>query len=279
MLSYRHSFHAGNFADVLKHATLALIIEALRRKDAGFCYIDTHAGAGRYDLFSGQASKTGEWREGIARLWDVKKAPPELDSYLAAVRALNGKALRYYPGSPRVVRPQLRPQDRMLLLELHTSELPLLQQEFAGDAPVRVEHVDSYQGLKAYLPPRERRGLVFIDPAYELQPESDRVLRMLREAYRRWDSGCYAIWYPILNRTAVDRWHRRLSSTTIRKILIVELGVRPDNTPGGMNGCGLVLVNPPYQLDTQLTTLVPWLAQTLGADQRAACRVDWLVPE
>ncbi|MCI0506757.1 MAG: 23S rRNA (adenine(2030)-N(6))-methyltransferase RlmJ [Gammaproteobacteria bacterium] len=279
MLSYRHAFHAGNFADVLKHATLALVIDALRRKEAGFCYIDTHAGAGRYDLFSEQANKTGEWREGIGRLWNLQDIPQEFDSYLAAVRAVNDEELRYYPGSPRVVRHLLRPQDRMVLLELHTSELPLLQQEFAGDAQVRVEHADCQISLKAYLPPRERRGLVFIDPSYEIKTEYDMVVQLLRESHQRWASGCYAIWYPILNRPSVDRLHRQLRGTGIRKILVAELGIRADNNPGGMNGCGMALVNPPYQLDAQLATLLPWLSRTLGAEEGAACRAEWLAPE
>ena len=280
MLSYRHSFHAGNFADVLKHAVLALVLEGLRRKETPFCFIDTHAGVGRYDMKSAPAEKTGEWREGIGRIWSEPTPPTELAPYLDAVRALNrGSALRFYPGSPRVARHLLRPQDRMVLMELHPSDVPLLKQEFANDRQVGVHHQDCYQGLKAFVPPREKRGLVLFDPAYEVKDEYEQVIDALLAAHTRWPTGIFALWYPILSRAAVDHMHRRVRDSGIRKVLFAELSVRPDDMPFGMNGSGMLLINPPWQLDEQLRVLLPWLHQRLDPQQQGRWAVDWVVPE
>lgn len=280
MLSYRHSFHAGNFADVLKHAVLALVLEGLRRKETPFCFIDTHAGVGRYDVKSAPAEKTGEWREGIGRIWSEPNPPAELSPYLAAVRAMNrGPALRFYPGSPRVARHLLRPQDRMVLMELHPSDVPLLQREFEGDRQVGVHHQDCYRGLKAFIPPREKRGLVLFDPAYEVKEEYEQVIDALLAAHKRWPTGVYALWYPILARATVDRMHRQLRDSGIRRILYAELSIRPDDTPFGMNGSGMLLINPPWQLDEQLQSLLPWLWQRLDQQQKGRWSLEWLVPE
>jgi len=279
MLSYRHSFHAGNFADVLKHAVLALLLEALRRKETPFCYIDTHAGVGRYDLGSAEAEKTGEWRDGIGRLWELAEVPTALEPYLAAVQAMNDSgALRFYPGSPRVARHLLRPQDRMVLTELHPTDLPLLRQEFAGDRQVGIHHQDGYRGLKAFLPPPERRGLVLFDPAYEVKDEYEQVIDALLAAHRRWPTGMYALWYPVLSRAPLERMWQRLRESGVRKILRTELTVRTGGALG-MHGSGVVMVNPPWQLDQQLETLLPWLRQQLGQDEGTATTLEWLVPE
>lgn len=305
MLSYRHSFHAGNFADVLKHSVESLLLEALRRKETPFCYIETHAGVGRYDLHGAAAQKTGEWHEGIGRLWSAADIPDAAMPYLEAVRALNeGQTLRFYPGSPRIARHLLRAQDRMVLMELHPTDLPLLQQEFAGDRRVAVHHRDGHEGLKAFLPPKEKRGLVLIDPSYEVKDEFDRVVETLVQSHRRWPTGIYALWYPILNRASIDRLHRRLRESGIRKILYAELSLRPDDAPlgmtkrqdsrfarpqgapqeeragmRGMNGSGMLMINPPWQLDRQLAELLPWLTQQLGGDGQARYALAWLVPE
>lgn len=308
MLSYRHSFHAGNFADVLKHSVLALLLEGLRRKEAPFCYLETHAGVGRYDLHGAAAQKTGEWREGIARLWPAAEPPEAAAPYLDAVRALNGDGnLRFYPGSPRIARHLLRPQDRMVLMELHPTDLSLLQQEFADDRQVAVHHRDGYTGLKAFLPPQEKRGVVLIDPSYEVKDEFDRVVEALIQNHRRWPTGIYALWYPILNRASIDRLHRRLRDSGIRRVLYAELSVKPDDTPPGMsdggmsekgrfarpqgapeedragmrgmNGSGMLLINPPWQLDQQLTNLLPWLWRQVDRERRGHYAMEWLVPE
>lgn len=278
-MNYRHIFHAGNFADVFKHAVLSLLLKSLHRKDKPFCYLDTHAGAGRYDLTSAAAQKTGEFRAGIARLW--KEAPaPELADYLAAVRALNdGDALRFYPGSPRIARFFLRPQDRAVLLELQPEEGARLKNEFAGDRQVTVQAQDGYAGLKAFLPPPERRGLVMIDPPYESDKEWDQVVEELRLAHARWDSGMYALWYPIKDRAPVERFQRQLVASGIRKVLLVELSPYPEDTAFRLNGCGMLVVNPPWKLEESLDALLPLLLARWRQHPGARSTHAWLVPE
>lgn len=277
MLSYRHSYHAGNHADVLKHATVALLVEALKKKEGPFAYIETHAGAGRYDLRSEQAQKTGEYLEGIARIWREPAAPAALGPYLDAVRALNsGGELTFYPGSPRVVRHLLRPQDRMALMELHNNEYPVLKQEFAGDRLVAVHHRDGYEGLNALLPPKEKRGLVLIDPSYEVKSEYGQVVTSLAAAVKRWSNGIYAIWYPLLASAQTDTFMAQFRATGLRKLLRAEITVRGEGI--GMYGSGMLVLNPPWRLDSQLQELLPWVVERLspGAGQSL---VEWLVPE
>lgn len=282
-MNYRHAYHAGNFADVVKHATLALLIERLKAKDTPFCVLDTHAGIGRYDLSSTEAQKTGEFRNGVLRLLDrdPKALPGELDPYLAVVRALNqGRSeLRWYPGSPRLALDLLRPQDRLALLELHPEDARTLAALFAGDRRVSIHNADGYIGLKAFLPPKERRGLVLIDPPFERRDEFERLARGLRHAHRRWASGQYLLWYPIKDRAPVAAFHDALKAAGIARVLIAELLLRPANDSERLNGCGLVLVNPPWRLDATLSTLLPKLAELFEAAPRAGASVDWLVPE
>lgn len=278
-MNYRHVFHAGNFADVFKHAVLSLLLKSLHRKDAPFCYLDTHAGAGRYDLDSAAAQKTGEFRDGILRIWEAEPLP-ELADYLAAVRGLNpGKALRYYPGSPVVARFFLRPRDRMVLLELQPEECAQLKTQFAGDRRVTVLAQDGYAGLKALLPPKERRGLVLIDPPYEADGEYARVVDGLRVAHARWDSGTYALWYPVKDRPPVERFHRALMTTGIRKMLLAEFAPYPEDASFRLNGCGMIVINPPWQLDEALRSLLPGLLEVLRQHPSGRTAVSWLVPE
>jgi 23S rRNA (adenine2030-N6)-methyltransferase len=278
-MNYRHIFHAGNFADVFKHVVLSLLLKSLQRKDTPFCYLDTHAGAGRYDLNSEAAQKTGEYREGIWRLWDMNPLP-ELAEYLAAVRAVNADGtLRSYPGSPMIARFFLRPQDRMVLLELQADECTLLQARFAGDRQVVVQRLNGYAGLKAYLPPKERRGLVLIDPPYESDNEYEQVVAGLRVAHERWASGIYIVWYPIKNRPPVARLHRAVIATGIRKILLLELCPYPDDTVLRLNGCGMIVVNPPWMLEEALQALLPKLLELLRGHSAGRSRLAWLVPE
>lgn len=280
MLSYRHGYHAGNVGDVLKHAVLALLIEALKKKPAPFAYLETHAGAGRYDLSAAQAEKTGEYREGIGRLWGRDDAPEALAPWLSAVAALNapGTALRYYPGSPRVARHLLRAQDRMVLMELHGSEYPVLKQEFAGDKQVAVHHRDGYEGLKALLPPAEKRGLVLIDPSYEVKSEYAQVVEAVQAAHRRFPGGIIAVWYPVLARELTDGFKDAFRASGLRKILDVELTTRPEGAVG-MRGSGMLVLNPPWQLDATMETLLPWLGQVLDPERLGHGFVTWLVPE
>lgn len=284
MLSYRHAFHAGNFADVHKHSVLSLLVQHLLRKDSPFCYLDSHAAAGRYDLRSAEAQRNGEYHHGIQRLWQQRGDPPEvLLPYLAAIRALNpGKdaALpRYYPGSPRIVRHLLRPQDRMVLTELHPADIQHLRREFAADRQVAVHHLDGYQGLKAFLPPKERRGLVLIDPAYERREEAERLLAGLRNGYQRWAQGIFALWLPITNRGALTAFHRKLEKSAIPKILSCELTIRPPLTARQLNGSCMMIINPPWQVDRAVSELQTWLATLLAADGQGEQRVHWLVEE
>jgi 23S rRNA (adenine2030-N6)-methyltransferase len=282
-MNYRHAYHAGNFADVVKHATLALLIERLKAKDAPFCVIDTHAGVGRYDLSSAEAQKTGEFRDGVLRLIesDPKALPAELAPYLSVVRALNrgSTGLRWYPGSPRLALDLLRPHDRLVLLELHPEDARKLGSLFAGDARVSVHNADGYTGLKAFLPPKPRRGLVLVDPPFEHKDEFTRLARGVRHAHRRWATGQFLLWYPIKARPAVAAFHEELTASGIVRILIAELLLRPATDPERLNGCGLVLVNPPWRMDATLLALLPKLAELFGAARGAGARVEWLVPE
>ncbi|EGQ8204003.1 23S rRNA (adenine(2030)-N(6))-methyltransferase RlmJ [Vibrio cholerae] len=279
MLSYRHSFHAGNHADVLKHIVQSLILNSLQQKEKPFVYHDTHSGVGRYDLTHEWSEKTGEYKQGIARVWQQDKIPAELDSYLDAIRQLNqGETLRYYPGSPRVARAHLREQDRMVLTELHPSDYPLLEQEFHRDRQVSIYKEDGFARLKASLPPQERRGLVLIDPPYELAKEYRDVVQAIAQSYKRWATGIYAIWYPVVNRCDIDDMLEGLQGLGIRKILQIELGVSPDTNERGMTASGMIVVNPPWTLESQMQTILPFLKQAI-APATGHCKVEWVVPE
>ncbi|ENM5914254.1 23S rRNA (adenine(2030)-N(6))-methyltransferase RlmJ [Vibrio mimicus] len=279
MLSYRHSFHAGNHADVLKHIVQSLILNSLQQKEKPFVYHDTHSGVGRYDLTHEWSEKTGEYKQGIARVWQQDNIPAELDSYLDAIRQLNqGETLRYYPGSPRVARAHLREQDRMVLTELHPSDYPLLEQEFHRDRQVSIYKEDGFARLKASLPPQERRGLVLIDPPYELAKEYSDVVQAIAQSYKRWATGIYAIWYPVVNRCDIDDMLEDLQGLGIRKILQIELGVSPDTNERGMTASGMIVVNPPWTLESQMQTILPFLKQAI-APATGHYKVEWVVPE
>ncbi|CAB1259273.1 23S rRNA (adenine(2030)-N(6))-methyltransferase RlmJ [Vibrio cholerae] len=279
MLSYRHSFHAGNHADVLKHIVQSLILNSLQQKEKPFVYHDTHSGVGRYDLTHEWSEKTGEYKQGIARVWQQDNIPAELDRYLDAIRQLNqGETLRYYPGSPRVARAHLREQDRMVLTELHPSDYPLLEQEFHRDRQVSIYKEDGFARLKASLPPQERRGLVLIDPPYELAKEYRDVVRAIAQSYKRWATGIYAIWYPVVNRCDIDDMLEGLQGLEIRKILQIELGVAPDTNERGMTASGMIVINPPWTLESQMQTILPFLKQAI-APATGHYKVEWVVPE
>jgi 23S rRNA (adenine2030-N6)-methyltransferase len=282
-MNYRHAYHAGNFADVVKHAALALLIERLKAKDTPVCVLDTHAGIGRYDLSSIEAGKTGEFRDGILRVLasDPKTLPAELEPYLSVVRGLNkGRGdLRWYPGSPRLALDLLRPHDKLILLELHPEDARTLSALFAGDARVSVRNADGYVGLKAFLPPKERRGLVLIDPPFERRDEFERLVRGVRQAHRRWATGQYLVWYPIKDRGPVAAFHAALKASGIARVLVAELLLRPATDPERLNGCGLIFINPPWRIEATIEPLLAKLATLFGAARNAGARVEWLVPE
>ncbi|NIF49787.1 23S rRNA (adenine(2030)-N(6))-methyltransferase RlmJ [Enterobacter sp. Ap-1006] len=280
MLSYRHSFHAGNHADVLKHTVQSLIIESLKEKEKPFLYLDTHAGAGRYQLSSEHAERTGEYLEGISRIWQQDDLPAELEAYIGAVKHLNRSGnLRYYPGSPLIARHLLREQDSLQLTELHPSDFPLLRSEFQKDNRARVERADGYQQLKAKLPPVSRRGLILIDPPYEIKTDYQDVVKGIAEGYKRFATGTYALWYPVVLRQQIKRMIRDLEETGIRRILQIELAVRPDSDQRGMTASGMIVINPPWKLEQQMANVLPWLHKKLVPTGTGSTTLSWIVPE
>ncbi|HAT2163730.1 TPA: 23S rRNA (adenine(2030)-N(6))-methyltransferase RlmJ [Proteus mirabilis] len=280
MLSYRHSFHAGNHADVLKHIVQTLIIESLKEKEKPFLYLDTHAGAGRYQLTNAHATRTGEYLEGIARLWQQEEVPELILPYLEAVGSLNtSDELLYYPGSPLLAAKLLREQDLLMLTELHPTDFPLLRTEFSRDKRVRVCREDGFGQLKSKLPPASRRGFALIDPPYELKQDYSAVVKGIVEGYKRFATGTYAIWYPVVHRQQIKRMLKELEATGIRKILQIELAVKPDSDQLGMTASGMIVINPPWKLASQMASILPWLHKTLVPEGTGHTLVEWVVPE
>jgi 23S rRNA (adenine2030-N6)-methyltransferase len=264
MLSYRHAFHAGNHADVLKHAVLTLVIEYLKQKEKPFWYVDTHAGAGIYTLDSSEAKKNAEFKTGIERLLDHRAELPELlQPYLAVLDALRTSSLRGYPGSPLFAAHLLREQDRLRLFELHPQDHELLKNNFAKDRRVLIAQSDGFTGLKALLPPPPRRAVVLIDPPYELKEDYVHVVRALQDALQRFNNGTYIVWYPLLSRTEAQRLPQKLAELAAPS-LRVELKVENAKGEFGMFGSGLFIVNPPWLLHDQLKIVLPQLQALLG---------------
>ena len=282
-MNYRHAFHAGNFADVFKHAVLCRILNYLRGKPAAFRVIDTHAGAGIYDLAGEEASRSGEWHAGIEKLLAARlpeAAAALLSPYLEVVGALNERGrLRYYPGSPALVRAWLRPQDRMIACEFEPKAAAALTRNLRGDDRIKTISIDGWTALSAYVPPRERRGLVLIDPPFEAKSDFARLASGLPAAYRKWPTGNYAVWYPIKGRSDPDAFAKRLRRSNVAKILRAELVVAPLSDPTRLNGAGMILVNPPWTLESELSTLLPVLGDVLGRQGKGSFRLDWLAGE
>jgi 23S rRNA (adenine2030-N6)-methyltransferase len=272
-MNYRHAYHAGNFADVLKHAVLALIISYLKRKDAPFRVIDTHAGCGLYALDSIEAGKTREWEGGIGKLLAPGAAslPPEVERvlapYLDAVRAENSsEPLSFYPGSPLIARRLLRPQDRLIANELHPVDSGRLRQTLGRDRRVKVLTLNGWVALKSLLPPKERRGIVLIDPPFEEDGELDRMADGIAGGLNRFATGAFVAWLPIKDAKPVARFYERLRPlASAHNTLRIELLLRdPALSPDRLNGCALVVANPPFELERQLTVILPELAARLG---------------
>ena len=280
-MNYRHAFHAGNFADVVKHAVLVALLDALKQKDAPYSYFETHAGAGRYDLRGSEAQRTGEHRDGVSRLLAAPRLPVALEPYVGFVRALNpggtADGLSVYPGSPLIAATLSRADDRLVLCELQEAEAAELKLLFQGDGRVSIHRRDGYEALKALMPPTPKRGVVLVDPPFEAQErEFKTVAGALKVAFPRWRNGVYAVWYPIKLRQHVAPFHRFLRECGMPKVLVAELLVQPDNSALRLNGCGLAIVNAPYRIDETirglLDALVPILARAGGSS-----RVEWLV--
>ncbi len=277
MLSYRHGFHAGNHADVLKHVALVALLRILTRKDKPLLVLDTHAGAGMYSLEQGFAVKNAEFRNGIALLWGRDDLPAPVADYLDQVRAVNSDGvLRHYPGSPRVALGMLRPQDRLRLFELHSTEGQVLAQQFARDGRrVSVTAGDGFAGLKAVLPPPSRRGLVLIDPSYELASDYRKVVAALGDGMQRFATGTYAVWYPLLQRRESIELSDKLRKATSVDWLDVALQVKaPSPTGLGLHGSGMFIVNPPWTFSEQMRGVMPWLTRVLAQDAAASFRLD-----
>lgn len=268
-MNYRHAYHAGNFADVMKHAVLALVIEHMKLKPAPFRVVDTHAGIGLYDLGSETAQKTGEWREGIGRVMEAEwsaAGAAALAPYLDVVRRLNGgRDVTRYPGSPYLARQLLREGDRLVVNELHPEDQNELKRLFAHDPQVKVMALDAWTAVKALLPPPERRGVVLIDPAFEQTGELDRLADALAEGTRRFATGTFLLWYPIKETGPVAAFRRKIAALSLPKAMAVELMIRqPSEEDGRLGGAGLVVVNAPFTLAASLENLMPELAQVLS---------------
>lgn len=280
-MNYRHAYHAGNHADVLKHVLLARVIEHLKKKDKPFRVIDTHAGAGAYGLDGIEAGKTLEWQGGIGKMGQAFAPQIEalLKPYREAVAALNpaGEVLRY-PGSPEVAARLMRQQDRLIANELHPDDNIALARHFLRDSRVTVTMFDAEACVKSNLPPPERRGLVLIDPSYEERDEAERALRMLAQGTRRFATGIFMLWYPVKGDNLAGRIIAACAELALPGTLKVEMRIREVFKDGGLAGSGLVIVNPPWQLDAELRSLAPALASRLGLGEWGQANVDWLLP-
>ena len=282
-MNYRHAFHAGSFADVFKHAVLCRVLYHLCEKPAAFRVIDTHAGAGLYDLAGAEAARGGEWHDGIEKLRAAALPEPAvalLTPYLEVIGALNERdRLRLYPGSPAVARAWLRRQDRLIACELEPKAARALANQLRGDTRIKILQIDGWTALSAYVPPKERRGVVLVDPPFEQDSDYVRLARGLAEAHRKWATGIFALWYPIKGRSEPDALAKSIRRLGIGKVLRAELTVAPLSDPSRLNGSGLILVNPPWTLEAELSMLLPALAKTLGRNDKGGFRLDWLAGE
>ena len=277
-VNYHHAFHAGNFADVFKHAILLALLDALAAKDKPLCYLETHAGAGTYQLDEESARRTGEWQQGVGRLFEAGAVPPPLRRYVDAIRAFNPQGgLRVYPGSPLLAAHALRADDRLVLCETQDEETALLRAQLRGDPRAHVHQRDGYAALHALLPPAERRGLVLIDPPFEQQRQEFRVIETaLAKAHVRWPTGVYAVWFPIKQRAVIRPFLRWLGTRGWRNVLHAELLVRADHSPLLLNGCGVAIVNAPWRIDAALAPLLPALKTVLAQADGASHQLRML---
>lgn len=282
-MNYRHAFHAGSFADVLKHVVLARVVTHLREKPAAFRAIDTHAGPGLYDLTGEEANRTGEFHNGVERLIHARldeTARRLFAPYLDAIALYNpGGGLTAYPGSPALLRSWLRTQDRLIACELEPKSAAALAQTLRGDHRAKAIAIDGWTALTAYVPPKERRGLVMIDPPYEQPNEFTRLFEGLKAAHRKWPTGIYLLWYPIKDQREPEAFARRLAHSGIAKLARIELDLAPAKGELALRGSGMILVNPPWKLESELAVLLPVLASVLSLDGAGKWRFDWLTSE
>ncbi|MDB6168705.1 MAG: rRNA ((2030)-N(6))-methyltransferase RlmJ [Verrucomicrobia bacterium] len=287
-MNYRHQYHAGNFADVMKHVMLVRLFAALQRKEKGFLYLDTHAGRGSYDLAAAAKGdslvREPEHPLGIGRLWDRSDFPEEIAAYVGLVRSFDrergnlGGPPRFYPGSPWIARRLARPQDRIVLCERHEGEAELLDIEFGRESRVRVEAMDGYGAPRAMLPPIERRALVLIDPPFESEDEFARIATAVGEGLARLPSAVFAIWYPLTERARVDAFFSELLALKLPPALELELTVAGERSVRKLKGCGVVVINPPWGFEAQAARILDWLAPVLAQEPGGSGRIRWLVP-
>ncbi|QIR15915.1 23S rRNA (adenine(2030)-N(6))-methyltransferase RlmJ [Shewanella aestuarii] len=266
MLSYRHGFHAGNYADVLKHAMLLQVLKLMHKKDKPMAYIDTHAGAGGYALTDEFAKKTGEYLDGVAKLWGKEDLPESLQLYIDDVKHFNQgeEDLAFYPGSPAFVDMNMRPKDRMVLHELHSTDFVSLDEQFANDRQVKVINSDGLKGLIAAVPPLERRGVILIDPSYEIKTDYQDVAHAIIKAHKRFATGVFMLWYPVVDRAQTESMLKILATSGIKNQLRVEQAIKPDSNEFGMTAAGLWIINPPWQLDVAAKEMLDYLERRLG---------------
>lgn len=280
MLSYRHAFHAGNFADVLKHVVLIEILTYLAQKEKPFCVIDTHAGAGKYALDSDFALKTREFESGIAQLWQRDDLPSSVSNYIELQKRFNANGqFKTYAGSPLLIKQLLRAKDRLCLFELHSNEFEILKTNMKSDKRVTLEKADGLKNSLALLPPVERRGLVLIDPSYEIKSDYSEVVKTLIQMYKRFATGTYALWYPVIERGRNEVLEMALKKSGILNIALFELGIAPDNSGRGMNASGMIVINPPWHLADTMKNVLPYLAEILGEKGEGHFRMETLVGE
>ncbi|WP_020160302.1 23S rRNA (adenine(2030)-N(6))-methyltransferase RlmJ [Methylobacter marinus] len=280
MLSYRHAFHVGNFADVLKHLILIRILEYLKKKDKPFCCVDTHAGPGAYALDSEYALENREFDNGIGKLWQRHDLPDGVAAYVELIRQFNGQEpLRRYPGSPLIAQRLLRDADRLFLYELHSTEIALLTEAVNRDRRIKVFHDDGLKNAIGLLPPAERRGLVLIDPSYEMKSDYQEVVNTLVKMHKRFATGIFALWYPVVERRRNDALEQALQNSGIKNIQLFELGIQADTSEHGMTASGMIVINPPWTLKPDMERVLPWLADVLGESGAGFFRVRKLAGE
>ena len=280
MLSYRHAFHAGNFADVLKHSVLTLVLEYMTRKEKGFYYIDSHSGAGMYQLADEYAQKTGEYKDGIAKLIEQQDLPEALEPYIDLVKDLNREEaeLSLYPGSPGIARQFTRRQDSAHLFELHPTDIEHLKEYSQRWNKSHVKQSDGYQGVLGLVPPPNRRSVVLIDPPYELKEDYLKAVRTIVNAYKKFATGTYILWYPVVKRELVEQMQSAFTKSDVRNVVQVEYCQKADTIEYGMTGTGLFIVNPPWQLSQQLEEILPYLKAKLG-DNETSYTLKQLIAE
>ncbi len=282
MLSYLHAYHAGNFADVLKHAILIHTLDYLNQKPKPYFYLDTHSGPGLYKLSDSESQKNAEFRNGIAPLWHAKNLPPPIERYKQVIQTCNqdnnALDLDYYPGSPWIAASLTRDMDRLSFCELHPRESETLAHNFQQDRRVKPLHQDGFQTAIATMPPKERRGLVLIDPPYEVKQDYDRVVEVLTACHKRFATGTYAIWYPVVKRNIIEQMLKQIQHCGIKNIQVFELGLQADTTERGMTSSGMIVINPPWTLWQAMETSLPFLAKQLGGE-KGVYQIKQLVAE